>query len=63
MTVYVVFNPNDEMMEICKDAPTALALVNEFVEGSYHVSRDADNIYVHTEEDGTFLITKWNVME
>ena len=62
MTVYVLFNPNNEMMEICKDVSTALALVNELAEGSYHVSRDTDNTYVHTE-DGTFLISKWDVME
>lgn len=62
MKVYVVFNPNEEMLKICKDVPTALAWVNEFVEGSYRVSRDADDIYVHTNE-GTYIITQWDVLE
>lgn len=62
MKVYVIFNPNEEMVEICKDAPLALAWVNGAVKGSYNVSRDAYNVYVHTNE-GTYIITQWNVLE
>ena len=62
MTVYVIFNPNEEMVEICRYAPLALAWVSGAVKGSYHVSRDAYNVYVHTNE-GTYIITQWNVLE
>lgn len=61
MMVYVIFNPNEEMVEICEDAPTALAWVNGIVKSSYHVSRDAYNIYVHTDE-GTYIIIQWHVV-
>ncbi len=62
MMVYVVFNPNEEMVKICKDIPTALAWVNCNVSGSYRVSRDEQDIYVRTDE-GTYAIIPWHVLE
>lgn len=62
MKVYVVFNPIEEMTEICKDIPAALALVDSLVYGSYRVSREEHNTYIHTNE-GTYTIMEWNVLE
>ena len=61
MTVYVIFDPKDRMIEICSTYAAALAWICAEISGDFKVTR-GDDTYINTE-DGTFIISPWDVFD
>lgn len=61
MTVYVIFDTDGRMVEICATYATALAWICVEIQGDFRVVR-GDDTYIETE-NGTFVISAWNVFD
>lgn len=61
MTVYVIFDPNDNVVEICATYAAALAWICAEISEDFRVTR-GDDTYIYTE-NGTFIISAWNVFD